>query len=117
MSGAWKEGEVCEGVRGTGGRSRQVRGAGGELEGIYEIRTVADCEAIKAECRPDARVVVVGMGFIGSEVAASLRQLGLEVTVVLDGAVPLAKVLGAEVGGAMADIHRQPESNSSPTTR
>jgi 3-phenylpropionate/trans-cinnamate dioxygenase ferredoxin reductase component len=91
----------------TGGRNRQLKVPGSELEGIHQLRTVADCEAIKRECRRDARVVLVGMGFIGSEVAASLRQLGLEVTVVLDGAVPLAKILGAEIGGVMADVHRE----------
>jgi 3-phenylpropionate/trans-cinnamate dioxygenase ferredoxin reductase subunit len=47
------------------------------------------------------------MGFIGSEVAASLRQVGLEVSAVLPGAAPLAKVLGNEVSAALAAIHRE----------
>ena len=53
-----------------------------------------------------ARAVVVGMGFIGSEVAASLTQMGVEVSAVLPGAAPLESVLGPEVGEVMAGIHR-----------
>ena len=49
--------------------------------------------------------MVIGMGFIGSEVAASLRQLGVSVTAVMSGASPLETVLGREVGAVMASIH------------
>ncbi len=90
----------------TGGCNRRLKVPGAGLAGVHQLRTLADCDAIKAECRPGARVVVVGMGFIGCEVAASLRQLGLDVTTVLDGPVPLVKVLGPEVGRAIADFHR-----------
>jgi len=51
-------------------------------------------------------VVIVGMGFIGSEVAASLRQMGLEVTAVLSGTAPLTAVLGDQVGDVLAGVHR-----------
>jgi 3-phenylpropionate/trans-cinnamate dioxygenase ferredoxin reductase subunit len=57
-------------------------------------------------CPSGARALIVGMGFIGSEVAASLRQLGLEVTAVLNGAAPLTAVLGSEVAEVMARIHQ-----------
>jgi len=67
---------------------------------------VADCDAIKQAARRGARAVVVGMGFIGSEVAASLTQMGVEVSAVLPGAAPLESVLGPEVGEVMAGIHR-----------
>ena len=60
----------------TGGRNRRISIPGSELEGIYSLRTVEDADRIKAEIAPGRRVVVVGMGFIGSEVAASLRQKG-----------------------------------------
>lgn len=90
----------------TGGRNRRLKVPGAGLAGVHQLRTLADCDAIKAECRPGARVVVVGMGFIGCEVAASFRQLGLDVTAVLDGPVPLVKVLGPEIGRAIADFHR-----------
>ncbi len=66
----------------------------------------ADCDAIKQEAVDGRRAVIVGMGFIGCEVAASLTQLGVRVTAVFPGAAPLARVLGVEVGEAIADIHR-----------
>jgi len=90
----------------TGGRNRTFTVAGGGLPGVHQLRTLAECEAIRAAARPDARAVIVGMGFIGSEVAASLRMMGLEVTAVLSGTAPLAGVLGDEVAGAIAAIHR-----------
>ncbi len=77
------------------------------LPGVYQLRTVAECDAIRQVAKPGARAVVVGMGFIGSEVAASLRQMGLEVTAVLSGAAPLATVLGNEVAAVLAAIHRE----------
>lgn len=90
----------------TGGRPRKPGFPGVDLAGVHLLRTVADCEAVKRAARPGARAVVVGMGFIGSEVAASLRQLGLVVTAVFDSASPLERVLGTEVGAVIAGIHR-----------
>src|SRR5713101_5297257 len=58
----------------TGGRNRRVSIPGGDLEGVYSLRTVQDDDRIRAEMIAGRRAVVVGMGFIGSEVAASLRQ-------------------------------------------
>jgi 3-phenylpropionate/trans-cinnamate dioxygenase ferredoxin reductase subunit len=55
---------------------------------------------------PGRRVVIAGMGFIGSEVAASLRQRGLDVRVVADGKAPLDRVLGEDVGRVLEGIHR-----------
>jgi 3-phenylpropionate/trans-cinnamate dioxygenase ferredoxin reductase component len=89
----------------TGGRNRKPGIPGASLEGVYQLRTVADCDAIKRAARPGARALVVGMGFIGSEVAASLRQLGVAVTGVFPGKFPLASVLGPEMGETMAGIH------------
>ena len=91
----------------TGGRNRNLTVPGANLPGIYQLRTVAECDAIRQVARPGARAVVVGMGFIGSEVAASLRQMGLEVTAVLPGAAPLATVLGNEAAAVLAAIHRE----------
>jgi 3-phenylpropionate/trans-cinnamate dioxygenase ferredoxin reductase subunit len=91
----------------AGGRPRKPAIPGIDLPGVHLLRTVADCDAIKVAARPGARAVVVGMGFIGSEVAASLRQLGVAVTAVLSDSAPLDKVLGSEVGGVMAGIHRE----------
>jgi 3-phenylpropionate/trans-cinnamate dioxygenase ferredoxin reductase component len=90
----------------TGGRNRHFPIPGLDLEGVYDLRTVDDCDRISAEITPGRRAVVVGMGFIGSEVAASLRQLGVDVVVVERDPVPLRRVLGEEVGGVMEGIHR-----------
>jgi 3-phenylpropionate/trans-cinnamate dioxygenase ferredoxin reductase subunit len=89
----------------TGGRNRRLHVAGGELPGIHYLRTLEECEAIKREAVADRRAVIVGMGFIGCEVAASLTRLGVRVTAIFPGTAPLEKVLGAEVGAAVAAIH------------
>ena len=91
----------------TGGRNRNFAVPGATLPGIYQLRTVAECDAIRRVAQPGAHAVIVGMGFIGAEVAASLRQMGLEVTVVLPGSAPFAKVLGDESGAVLATIHRE----------
>jgi 3-phenylpropionate/trans-cinnamate dioxygenase ferredoxin reductase component len=90
----------------TGGRNRHLRIAGADLPGVHQLRTAAECDAIKADARKGGRAVVVGMGFIGSEVAASLHQMGLDVSAVLPGNAPLDSVLGREMGELMAGIHR-----------
>lgn len=91
----------------TGGQNRRLDAPGATLPGVYQLRTAAQCDAIRHVAQPGARAVVIGMGFIGSEVAASLRQMGLDVTVVLPGTAPLARVLGAEVATTLAAIHRE----------
>src|SRR5215471_6438223 len=90
----------------TGGRNRRLRIPGAELPGIHYLRTVAECDAIKQEAVPGRHAAVVGMGFIGSEVTASLTQLGVQVTVAFPGQAPLERVLGGQVGGVMGAIHR-----------
>jgi 3-phenylpropionate/trans-cinnamate dioxygenase ferredoxin reductase subunit len=90
----------------TGGRNRRLEVPGAHLPGIHQLRTIAECDAIKRAAKPGARAVVVGSGFIGSEVAASLRQLGLNVTSIMRGKAPLDAVLGPEVGGVFGAIHR-----------
>jgi 3-phenylpropionate/trans-cinnamate dioxygenase ferredoxin reductase component len=90
----------------TGGRNRRLRIPGAELPGIYYLRTVADCDAIKREAAAGRRAVVVGMGFIGCEVAASLTKLGVDVTAVFPGRNPLERVLSAEIGALLGGIHR-----------
>src|SRR5712692_3173414 len=90
----------------TGGRNRRFEVPGAHLPGVHQLRTIADCDAIKQAAKRGARAVVVGSGFIGSEVAASLRQLGLEVTSVMRGEAPLEAVLGREVGSVFGAIHR-----------
>jgi 3-phenylpropionate/trans-cinnamate dioxygenase ferredoxin reductase subunit len=87
----------------TGGRPRKLPG---EHERVRCLRTLADAEWLRAELTAGRHVVIVGAGFIGAETAASAQALGVEVTMleVLD--VPLAAVLGAEVGAVYANLHR-----------
>jgi 3-phenylpropionate/trans-cinnamate dioxygenase ferredoxin reductase subunit len=101
----------------TGGRSRRLRVPGADLAGIHYLRTVADCDAIKREAVPGRHAVVVGMGFIGCEVAASLRQLGVQVTAVFPGQAPLDRVLGGQVGGLIGAIHRDNDVGLRPGTQ
>ena len=90
----------------TGGRNRRLAIPGAGLPGIHYLRTVAECDAIKQEATPGRRAAIVGMGFIGCEVAASLTQLGVHVTAVFPGRAPLERVLGGQVGTLIGAIHR-----------
>jgi 3-phenylpropionate/trans-cinnamate dioxygenase ferredoxin reductase subunit len=90
----------------TGARNRRLRIPGAELPGIRYLRTAAECDAIKQQAVAGQRAVVVGMGFIGCEVAASLTQLGVQVTAIFPGQAPLERVVGGQVGALIAAIHR-----------
>jgi 3-phenylpropionate/trans-cinnamate dioxygenase ferredoxin reductase component len=90
----------------TGGQPRRLPIPGADLPGVFYLRTVANCDAIKQQAVPDRHAVVVGMGFIGCEVAASLTQLGVRVTTIFPGQVPLGSVLGDQVGALIAGFHR-----------
>jgi 3-phenylpropionate/trans-cinnamate dioxygenase ferredoxin reductase subunit len=91
----------------TGAEPRRIPVAGGELGGIYYLRTLADSDALKEQLKEGARVAVVGSGWIGSEVAASARQKGLEVTVIDPLNVPYENILGREIGEFYRDVHAQ----------
>lgn len=92
----------------TGARPIMPVLPGHELEGIFPLRTRADSDAIRAEAkRPGAKAIVGGMGFIGSEAAASIRKLGADVAAVFPGNAPLSSVLGPEIALRLSDIHRQ----------
>jgi 3-phenylpropionate/trans-cinnamate dioxygenase ferredoxin reductase component len=90
----------------TGSRNRRFPIPGIALDGVLDLRTLGDAAAIRAEMAPGRRVLMAGMGFIGSEVAASLRQRGLDVQVVAGGKAPLDRVLGEDVGRVLEGIHR-----------
>jgi 3-phenylpropionate/trans-cinnamate dioxygenase ferredoxin reductase subunit len=91
----------------TGGRSRVLDVPGVELEGVYGLRTLADATAIRERAAGASHAVVVGMGFIGAEAAATLRGLGLQVTVVEPLSAPLERVLGEQVGALIAQLHAE----------
>ena len=90
----------------TGAEPRRLDVPGAELAGILYLRTVADSERIAERFEPGRRVVVVGSGWIGAEIAASARMKGCEVTMIEMATLPLERVLGPEVGQIYLDVHR-----------
>lgn len=90
----------------TGSRNRRLRIAGLDLEGVYDLRTVDDSDRIRSAAASGGKAAIVGMGFIGAELAASLRSLGLEVAVVELFQTALYKALGDELGRVLEGIHR-----------
>lgn len=76
-------------------------------EGVLLLRTVDDCLAIRERLGSRSRVVVVGGGFIGAEVAASCRSVGLEVALIEKATSPLLAALGKELAPRWADLHRR----------
>ena len=90
----------------TGARNRRLGMGGADLPGIHYLRSVAVFDAIKQVEVSGRGAVVVGMGFIGCEVAASLTQLGVQVTAVFPGRAPLDRALGDQVGALVGAIHR-----------
>jgi 3-phenylpropionate/trans-cinnamate dioxygenase ferredoxin reductase component len=90
----------------TGSRNKRPPIPGIDLDGVLSLRTAADADAIRAAAASGMRAVLVGMGFIGAEVAASLRHLGLGVTVVEFAETPLQRVLGSELGRVLEGLHR-----------
>lgn len=84
---------------------RRIDVPGADLDGIHYLRTAADSSALGERLGEGTKLVVVGAGWIGSEVGASARQMGCEVTLVEPQQVPLEKVLGAEIGGVYRDVH------------
>ena len=77
-----------------------------DLEGIRMLRTFDDSLAMREHAGEASRAVIIGAGFIGCEVAASLRKLGVEVTLVEPQPTPLASVLGEQIGELVARLHR-----------
>jgi 3-phenylpropionate/trans-cinnamate dioxygenase ferredoxin reductase component len=90
----------------TGAVPRRLDVPGAALEGIHHLRTLADSERIGERIESGQRLVVVGSGWIGAEIAASARQKGCEVTVIEMSSLPLERVLGPEVGQIYLDLHR-----------
>jgi 3-phenylpropionate/trans-cinnamate dioxygenase ferredoxin reductase subunit len=90
----------------TGASNRALGVPGHDLGGIFELRTPADAERIRAASSGGGRAVLVGMGFVGAEVAASLRALGMDVTVVEVLETALVRVLGAGIGRTVETLHR-----------
>ena len=80
-----------------------------EHPNVFSLRTRQDCEQIRALLLAGTRIVVIGAGFIGAEVASTARNLGCSVTVLETAPVPLARQLGTEMGLACAELHLKNE--------
>jgi 3-phenylpropionate/trans-cinnamate dioxygenase ferredoxin reductase subunit len=89
----------------TGARPRRLPLSGSELDGVLYLRSLEDSDAIRERIARGGRVVTIGAGWIGAEVAASAKQRGCEVTIVEMTEVPLQRVLGPELGAIYRDIH------------
>jgi 3-phenylpropionate/trans-cinnamate dioxygenase ferredoxin reductase component len=92
-------------VLATGARPRKLPLVGADLDGVHLFRTAADVDAVRERFVKDAKLVVVGAGYIGLEVAAVARQCGLSVTVIETAVRPLARVTSPEVAGFFLDEH------------
>jgi 3-phenylpropionate/trans-cinnamate dioxygenase ferredoxin reductase subunit len=91
----------------TGARPRRLPTPGADLAGVFYLRTAADVEMIREATSPGSRAVIVGGGYIGLETAASLRALGLEVTVIEATERVLERVTAPEVSAFFDRIHRE----------
>ena len=88
----------------TGVRPRRLPGTGG-VAGVHVLRTLPDALALRAGLRPGRRLVIVGAGFVGAEVAATARALGVTVTLLESGPVPLAPAVGEGAGRFLTSLH------------
>lgn len=89
----------------TGSKARRLDIPGADLPGLLYLRSVADADALRSAALAADRIVVIGGGWIGSEVAASLRQLDRGVTIISDTERPLERVLGPEVADVYLHLH------------
>jgi len=89
----------------TGTRVRKLNLPGEELEGIFYLRAIADTLAIQKRLKPDAKVVIVGGGYIGLEVAAVSAKMGCDVTVLEGLDRVMNRVVAAEVSAFYHDVH------------
>jgi 3-phenylpropionate/trans-cinnamate dioxygenase ferredoxin reductase component len=89
----------------TGAQPRRISLPGADLDGVLSLRTIEDSEAIRARIDAGGRLVTIGAGWIGAEVAASAKQRGCDVTILEMAQLPLERVLGPELGAIYRDIH------------
>jgi 3-phenylpropionate/trans-cinnamate dioxygenase ferredoxin reductase component len=89
----------------TGARPRRLSLPGADLDGVLYLRTTADSEAIRERIDAGGKLVTIGAGWIGAEVAASAKQKGCDVTILEMAQLPLERVLGPELGAIYRDIH------------
>ncbi len=89
----------------VGARPRRLEVPGADLDGVHYLRSVAQSDLLREAIPAAGRVAVIGAGWIGSEVAASARQMGADVALVEMSEVPLERVLGRDIGAFYRDVH------------
>lgn len=94
-------------VLATGGSARRLPVPGGDLPAVRGLRTRAEAEPLRSELRPGSRLVIVGAGLIGAEVASTATALGVEVTLVDPVPVPLIPAVGAETAATLHSMHAE----------
>jgi len=90
----------------TGGIAKKLSNQP-ELDGVWTLRTLDDSLRIRSALEEKPRVAVIGAGFIGAEIAASARQLGLDVTMIEALETPLAQSLGPRLGRKIHELHER----------
>jgi NADPH-dependent 2,4-dienoyl-CoA reductase/sulfur reductase-like enzyme len=90
----------------TGAQARTLPNTA-KLRGVFTLRTLDDARSVREALDAGARTVIIGAGFIGSEVASAARKRGLPVTIVEAAPVPLTRSVGLEMGSLLADLHRR----------
>ena len=90
----------------TGAEPRRIPLSGADLPHVRYLRSLGDSRGIIDSLDRSTRVAVIGAGFIGLEVAASMRQRDIDVTVIAPEDVPLARIVGETLGGFVEDLHR-----------
>ncbi|RVW01805.1 FAD-dependent oxidoreductase [Rhodococcus spongiicola] len=98
--------DYAELIIATGLSPRRIPGLP-DLAGVHVLRSVDESRALRSDLREGARALVVGAGFVGCELAASMRALGLDVVLVEPQPAPLASVLGAKVGAKIGRMHTE----------
>lgn len=94
-------------VLATGSRSRRPPLPGADAAGVHYLRTIDESDALIAALTPSSRLVIVGAGWIGLEIAAGARGRDVAVTIVEAAELPLLAALGREMGAVFADLHRE----------
>ena len=92
-------------VLATGARARRPAAFGGS--GVHVLRTLDDARRLRAELVPGRRLAIVGSGFVGTEVASTAVELGVDVTIIDLASLPFERTLGPEVGRLLADRYRE----------
>jgi 3-phenylpropionate/trans-cinnamate dioxygenase ferredoxin reductase subunit len=91
----------------TGSTPRHLPIPGAELDGVHYLRRVGDSERLRELFTTASRLVIIGAGWIGLEVAAAARTAGVDVTILETAALPLLRVLGSTIAPVFAALHRE----------